>query len=649
MADHPRLFLTHDPDRGLRTIGDLQRDILEGWSCDTWLRIFSAAAEALKTGPVLPDADLPGRPPSMVEHRNPDFTVCDAAGQQVLRAALVHLLTGRPEFKASALAQLRALYDPEVWPDWIDQSHVHFGYRADLRTGMLSQAVGLAYDWLAPSLSTDERDWVIEGLNRRGIQPYLASLQQDPWWTRDLNNWLACIVGGLGIAGMALDGEHPDARLLIDFAVDKMEEYCAVYGPEGEFNESVGYAGANRLLVDFFQAHRHWSGGKQNRLAQTPFPEMCHWVMQTTLPPGRVVSVGDCHPEGPVTTGYVASVAAANHDGILQWLYQQYQAESDDPYQLVSYDPQLAAVSPAGKIPVFKSFSAHGRIVVSRTDWSPQSTACVVHAKAGREENHEHNDVGQLCLDGFGERLIVDPGSPSGYPADFFEGARWQYYNASIRGHNVLMFDGAEQRSPDRQRGKFGDVSVFSGRVVSSKYVPGLGAAWKMDLSAAYSAGQRVTRTVLHLYPGYVAVLDEAVLDQARAISLRWHTCDRAEPDDHGKFTVRGKKAKVAAQVKSLGESEARISRHEHEYVFPYDRDRMGAVLAPRRESFIEAKLAGDSCRLLTLFSVSSLAVEDQGWVNSAAGWSHGEVCFFMGAQGSGFSSNRGMLSLDCP
>ena len=69
------------------------------------------------------------------------------------------------------------------------------------------------------------------------------------------------------------------------------------------------------------------------------------------------------------------------------------------------------------------------------------------------KENHEHNDVGQLCVDGYGERLIVDLGSPSGYPADFFEENRWKYYNASIKGHNVLMFNGREMRVPRKDRG----------------------------------------------------------------------------------------------------------------------------------------------------------------------------------------------------
>ncbi len=639
MADHPRLFVACHPTNGLRSVDDLRSGIQAGWGKDTWQRILASAEAAVNNGVILPGDDFPGRAPGMAEHKNLDFTVCEAAGQQILRAALAHLITGRPEFKTSAMAQLGVIFDPEVWPDWIDQSHIHFGYKADLRTGMLSQAVGVAYDWLAPALTAEERAWVIEGLDRRGIQPFLESLKMDPWWMHDLNNWMACIVGGLGIAGMAVDGEHPEARHLIDLAVGKMEEYFSIYGPEGEFNESVGYAGANRLLVGFFQAHRYWSGGEKNRLAESPFPEMCQWVMHTTLPPGRVVSVGDCHPEAPIMSGYVAPVAAANQDGILQWFYQQYQAESDDPYQLVSYDAQLAAVAPEGKVPPYKSYSGHGRIVVSRTDWTPQSTACVVHAKAGREENHEHNDVGQVCIDGFGERLIIDPGSPSGYPADFFEEVRWEYYNAAIRGHNVLMFDRQEQRSPDRQRGKLGEVTSLSGNVVAENFIPGVGAAWKMDLSAAYQTGQKVTRTVLHLYPGYVAVLDEAILAREQDISLRWHTRDKAAPDEKGGFTVKGQKAILSGLVTRLDNGELYIGRHEHQHRPSYDRDRIGQPLEARCESYIEATLRGNRCRLLTLFCVRSSTSPEGEWSQSDGSWKIGDISVRMREYGAELGS----------
>jgi len=646
VSPHPRLLISSTATNGLRTVEDLKSAIQSGWSQANWQSVLASAEKALVKGPVLITDIMPGRPPSMVDAKNPDFVVCEAAGQQLLRAALAHLLTGRVEFKVSAMDQLKALYDPEVWPDWIDQAHIKFGYPADLRTGILSEFVGVAYDWLAPALTEEERAWVIEGLNRRGIQPYLDSIKMDPWWANELNNWSTVIMGGLGIAGMALDGEHPAAQRLIDLGVEVMDKYLLIYGPEGEFNESVGYAGANRLPVAFFQAHRYWSGGEQNRLAQSPFPEMCEWVMHTSLPPGRMMSVGDCWPENPVRTGYVAPVAAANQDGVLQWFYQQYQQASDDPYQLVSYDGQLEPISAEGKIPPYKNYQGHGRLVISRTDWSSKATACVVHAKAGREENHEHNDVGQVCLDGFGERLIIDLGSPSGYPDDFFEEVRWEYYNASIRGHNVLMFDGEEQRSPLSEHCEKAEAPSLSGQTVADQFVPGVGAAWKMDLSPAYMNDQHVTRTVVHLYPGYVAVLDEASTPKEQEISLRWHTRDRAVPESAGRFTVRGKKAKVSALIMRLDEGELALSRNEHQHRPGYDMDRGGAPLKPRRESYVEAKLRGKACRILTLFNVQAIDADDAIWTKSESGWSIDDVQLSLNESGLELSGPNGSLQI---
>jgi hypothetical protein len=261
-----------------------------------------------------------------------------------------------------------------------------------------------------------------------------------------------------------------------------------------------------------------------------------------------------------------------------------------------------------------------------------------VHAKAGREENHEHNDIGQLCLDGLGERLIIDPGSPSGYSADFFEEVRWEYYNASIRGHNVVMFDGEEQRSPLSEHCEKSEAPSLSGKVVAEQFVPGVGAAWKMDLTSAYMNGQHVTRTVVHLYPGFVAVLDEATTPKEQVISLRWHTRDRAAPDEDGRFTVHGEKAKVSAQVIRLDEGELAFSRAEHEHRQGFDKDRTNTPLEPRRESYVEAKLRGNSCRILTLFNVQATEAPDATWAKSENGWSNGDVELRLTADGLGMS-----------
>lgn len=624
MTDRPRLFLASKSVNGLRTVDDLRRDIESGDAKKMWAQLLVLAEQAIIDGPVEIDADLPDRRPVNRSERNPDGLVCVAVGKQLMRAALAHLITGRIEFKESAMAQLEVLYNPERWPDWVDQSHLRFG-KVDLRTGTLARDIGVAYDWLAASLSDEERAWVIEGLDRRAIQPYLAALKDDPWWTHDLHNWLTVIVGGFGVLGMSLDGEHPDAQKLIDFGCAKMEEALSVYGPEGEYNESVGYSSANRFPINFFLAHRYWSGGKENRLSRTPFPEMCQWIMHTTVPAGKSMGFGDSWPDRPIDPEYIGAVAAANQDGILQWFYGQYRSKTVKALEFVAYDPQVKPESPEGKMPPFKTYRAQGRLAISRTDWNPEGTACVVYGKAGREDNHDHNDLGQLCIDGFGERLITDPGSPSTYPPDYFKAPHLTYYNSSAFGHNVLMFDREEQRRSPHLRGEQQKTVRHHGEMVAETFVPGVGGAWKMNLTPVYEGVISVSRTVLHLYPGYVAVLDEAKLDRDWDISLRWHTADRAEADGDGHFTVLADNAQLAGVIVNLSEEGLQLARHEHQYP-EGTTDTVGNVLEARHESYIDATLHGDSCRLLTLFCVKPAGAAEAEWTESEQGWSIDDV-----------------------
>ena len=407
---------------------------------------------------------VPGRDREQADHSNRDYVICHAAGNRLLRAALAHLITGRrSEFKQNALAQMSVLFDESKWPEWRDLSHQQFGFPADLRTGMLSTDVALAYDWLHPALSERERNEIVEGIDRCGIRPFLKSIEMDPWWTTNNSNWLTCIVGGLGIAAMVLGAEHPKSDFLIDYSLTRMRMYLEIYGPLGEFNESIGYANASSLAVGYFMAYAYLTDNHENLLAEHPFPQTCRWFMYMTLPPGRMAAFGDTHADAPPFVKHVAAVANAANDEILQWYYLQQATGDDDPRQLLWYDPQLEPRSPQNILPLGNAFPANGGCISSRTDWDLRETACVVYSKAGREAVHEHNDVGQLCIDGYGERLIIDMGSPSSYPADFFTENRWQYYNASARGHNVFLFGDRDMKTGEHDRGKILDAQFDRG------------------------------------------------------------------------------------------------------------------------------------------------------------------------------------------
>ncbi len=610
LEDHPGIYITKSNKNGLRSVNNLRNAVNSGFSKTIWHRIRQKADLDISRKPVLTATLFEGRNTEAAKHNNPDYTVCNEAGQRILQAAIANLITGEDKYRDSALRQMEAMFDPEQWPDWIDISHLHFGHPADLRTGMLSHDVALAYDWLHPSLSDSQKDFILEGLDRRGIQPYLKSIEQKAWWMDEMINWMTCIAGGLGIAGMALGKDHSQSQKLIDISLPLMKKYLKIYGQEGEFNESPAYANATKYPAAYFNAYYYMLGGKQNILSYKPFPQACRWVMYLSNPPGHIAAFGDSHTDASPAVDYFAPVAAAAKDGYLQWFYLNNAKESNNPRQLVWYDPEIKPEDPSGKLPLGKIFPAEGGCLVSRTGWEPDSTPCVVYGKSGREMNHEHNDAGQVCIDGFGERLIVDLGSPSSYPADFFNGNRWKYYNASIMGHNILMFGDREQAADKTKQGQ----------IVNSEFKNSAGGWWKLDLTEFYDNTASVTRTVIHLFPGIIAVYDRAELINSEKISLRWHTINKAAPDSSGNFVVSGSNAVLSGKI-VCSNNNVTFLRNEHHYYPPFDKTRLGEPLKQRNESYIEALFTGKSCSFLTLFSVSNKKEAAGKWNKNDSGW----------------------------
>src|SRR5690606_34753271 len=110
---------------------------------------------------------------------------------------------------------------------------------------------------------------------------------------------------------------------------------------------------------------------------------------------------------------------------------------------------------------------------------------------------------GQLLIDGYGERLIIDPGSPKPiYPLDYFGATQYNYYTHSSLGHNVLRIGGQEMIAEPNEQAR--------GKIVTSWFDDQVGAYWELDLSPVYGNAVKVTRRVAHLFPGIVLVHDQA-------------------------------------------------------------------------------------------------------------------------------------------
>lgn len=589
-----------------------------------WAEIKAAAERERDLAPWLVDTIFPGRDVYSAQLKGMDYTLCRLVGQRITRHALMFLIDGDRGWIDAALRQIKVLFDDHEYPAWnhlarmeVDEETIKGvgGLKptdAHLRTGLLAKDVGLVLNWLRPHLSPEETELFVRGLESRAIRPFQRAIKEQAWWLGVTNNWQTCIVGGVGVAAMALDGLHPDVAELIAFADPMMEEHLKDYGPEGEFNEGMGYAGAIGLIVDYYTARLGWSAARGNRLAAAPFPDMARWSVYMTVPPGHLLNFGDGHFNAPLKVDWMPAIAAAAQDSALQDYAMRFRSVQADPVQLLTLDSDLQPISPAARWPLGRAYHAHGACISSRTSWDWDKTASVVGSKARREDNHEHNDPGQVVIEGEGRSLIVDWGTPStSYPAGFFTENRFRYFDANSHGHNILVFGGRDMEScyqlnPNYTTGTLhGKRAVYrQGRIVHSEFDDTWGGLWQIDTAPAWDGVKRNLRTVLHVFPGFVLVLDDAELEKPETISLRWNTAQKPTLAANGAFSLSLDDVGLAAQVLSLDGQPLEHRLGNQGYTAPWNKDQFGGDLPERNCPYAETLLTSNRCRLLTLFAV---------------------------------------------
>jgi hypothetical protein len=597
---HPRVFIAAEPMEGLRTVDDVREAIKSGHANRLWEALLAKVDEEREQPAWGPFVETQWRSAAAAKQGNRDYTLVGMTSNRIADAALVALILEDRTYVDAALKQIYALFDEEQWPEWADMAHLNKGLHADLRHGQLVMPVAVAYDWMYHLLTDEERQLILDGIETYAIEPYKKAVEAEEPFARRQTNWMTVMAGGFGIAGMALAGDHPDAEWLIEFARPRMEAYLDILGPDGEFNESVQYAGSMNNVVRYFTALRYATGGKDKPFERHSLDKFCEWYMYMTMPPGRVVGFGDPAPDMPPVVDYISAIAAARQNPKFQWFYMQYGDMMLDTHrkralELLYFDDGIEAESPAGDWPLAAAYDAEAKIVTSRASWDPESTPSVVYTKAARESSHNHADWGQLCIDGYGDRLIVDLGSTPGYP----DGHKERYYNYQQWGHNVFVFG---------EKNETGGTSwTIRDRQGKNRYVElnqnGL-SRWTIDTTGVYESASLVTRQVIHHLPRVVAVYDTALLVEDKSISLRWHTATPVEPDPvTGNFVIQTEHATLVGCIAPQGGVPSIRTGH-HAYAAPYDKDRLGEPYKPRNEPYIEAYMTGDSCSVLTVFCV---------------------------------------------
>jgi len=624
----PHLLVTAQKVEGLRSVEELRRLVKSGHGQVLWNEIRRRA-----------DADLGEEPLWVKPGDRWLFPLCDRTATRVMRHALAFVITGKEAYKDAALEQMETTFDTEKWPAQWREPGQAANLPAGLRLGQLCAALGLAYDWLYNGLTPEQRARVVTGINAQGIQPYLQAVERGNWQVNVLDNFCSCISGGVGIAAMALAGDLPDFGRVMFETKERMaacREYLSASGPEGEWPESVFYSGAYINFVRYFSVLHYRSSLTTGRpdehlLAVHPVPQFCRWLMYVTLPHGRMARFGNCGRwKRRIALSFMPAVAGATRDGVLQWYYLNNLFSREETrlgrhyaMELLGYDPTLKPVEADGHLPRGHAFAGTTMCASSRTDWNPVTTPCVVYGKAGAAyETHGHHDVGQVCIDGYGDLLIVDA-------AGYHLGGRtperdsYAYYQASS--HNVLTFDGKDMvedvpisracyKQPTRRKSP-----ALRSKLLASAFDDERGGYWVWDTSDVYEDVRQVQRTVVHLNHGVVVVLDTADLPKPSDIALRWHTAGKSQPDSEGGFFVKGHDsgAQLACRVVRVDEGDLALTQGNDGKFNTF----IDAGQKHEAGPYVKAALHGAKCEILSLFCVFAPGTPSARWGASDDAW----------------------------
>ncbi len=244
------------------------------------------------------------------------------------------------------------------------------------------------------------RGW---GFDPEDQYPYRFDLRR---WPLILNstNLKVIPIAGLMMAGCRLHGRHPQAERWIDMALQSARAFATMYGPDGSYDEGIGYWGYTSLHLALALEVLYRRTGADHR-ALIDFPGTVRYALTMAMPtigrPNDCVNVGDAWTMGDISVA--AWTAGIHRDGLAQYVATSI-GEVQSHFAVLWYDPRVKSTAPPAAL---HNVRLSNDLVVARTGWHEQSS--VVALRSGGPANHEHADRNSVIFSAYGERLFHDP------------------------------------------------------------------------------------------------------------------------------------------------------------------------------------------------------------------------------------------------
>jgi len=341
-------------------------------------------------------------------------------------------------------------------------------------------------------------------------------------------------IAGLGLAGCLLHGRHPQAGRWVDLAVQSAQAFAGMFGPDGSYDEGVGYWGYTALhLTLLVEAVRRTLGKDLSSIIN--YPGTVRYGLRMAMPtagrPNDCVNFSDAWSMGDVSVA--AWTARQFKDPIAQYV-ATHVGELKSHFSVIWLDPDVRSEEP-GRDLLDVRFSNDW--VIGRSGWKEADG--VVALRSGGPANHEHADRNSVIFKAYGERIFHDP-----YKAAYSH-TEPHWLLRKTEAHTAVLVDGKGHQYHDGHEGT--NASWAEARVVAYRSSD-RATIVTSDATDAYRLVNAdvasVQRTLVFLKPDVLLLFDRVMLkNTAVPVQVRFQI-----DNSDGQGAVRADGASFAVQ-----------------------------------------------------------------------------------------------------
>jgi hypothetical protein len=441
-------------------------------------------------------------------------------------------LSGEEKFRLRTIAELDAACALKDW------NPSHF-----LDTAEMATAVATGYDWLHPTLTTQQRTNYEQAIIEKALRPAKAGYDNNSHWTRPRNNWGQVCGAGIAIAAAAVAEVEPGlAEPLFEKGWQLVKACGKFYQPDGMYPEGPGYwhYGTNYHVL-FLAA----AAGLDRPVDTDPILKKAGDAIMHLTSPIRLnynFADGSASMETPsLAQSWLAAefndAPQARHIRRLLGLSLE---KSKKGFRSDRFFPLALLSLPAEPAPEAQPhaavFGGEQAVALFRSGWKNDSAFLGIKGGTAAA-SHGHMDVGSFVYDAHGLRWLHDLGSENYNLPGYFGSKRWEYYRLQNRSHNTLEINGQLQNSKAKPCG------ITHAQLVGDKLEA------LLDISDAYagSAAKLTRRATFHPATG-MARIDDEVTDPSGVIV--WRAFTDATPEIQGDSLILRKSGRQITLVK---------------------------------------------------------------------------------------------------